>query len=561
MRASIVVGAVVAALASAATAGAATTTIQTRVTTSDGVSLHATLTGDAPLVARPVIVEFSPYGPGTGTTSDGSAYNYLLVQIRGTGDSDGEFDALGPRTQQDVVQTLQWACEQSWSDGKLALNGFSASAITVYNSLHLTLPCVRTAVLKSGTYSLYRDLLYPGGINNIIPGAGVLALIGGAALAQGPARLQRNPLTGFDTTVGLIDAGLSDLGHPRLDSFWQQRQYQGDVNSFPVLMVDSFFDVESPGAFEAFRALSGVGDHLLVVAGHDGFPTGTDGGVAVIKDWFDHYVLGTDNGVDKQPRVQMLLSDGSREGYMAGDFVRYNAADWPVPGTRWTSLALSPAHSGTNSSLNNGSLVSRPPSTSTAQSYLAIPSLPTITDLPNAAFFGPDGLNQAAKLLPLLTETNLAEPLGLTYTTAPLTSNLVSAGPAALDVNLSSTAPSTELWALISDVWPNGTSHPVASGRLNTAFPAIDGADSLTDQQGDVVGPYGDFSTSSPARPGTVRPYQLAFWPIGNEFKQGDRIRLVIIGASAASLPSLPALDSVHLGGPDPSRLLLPVLP
>src|SRR5438552_2067662 len=122
-----------ASLACAALAGAtspsahaATVTQNTRVTMSDGVSLQATLTGAGPLSRRPVIVEFSPYGPGSGTTYDGTAYNYLLVQIRGTGDSDGQFDALGDRTQADVVESLRWACQQSWSNGSLGLNGFSA---------------------------------------------------------------------------------------------------------------------------------------------------------------------------------------------------------------------------------------------------------------------------------------------------------------------------------------------------------------------------------------------------------------------------------------------------
>src|ERR1051325_1847458 len=141
---------VLAALTLSPSARAAQATLNTRVTMSDGVSLQATITGEAPLEPRPVIVEFSPYGPGSGTTQDGSAYNYLLVQIRGTGESDGQFDALGDRTQHDVAETLQWACGQPWSDGRLGLNGFSASAITVYNSLHLSLPCVRTAVLRSG---------------------------------------------------------------------------------------------------------------------------------------------------------------------------------------------------------------------------------------------------------------------------------------------------------------------------------------------------------------------------------------------------------------------------
>ena len=135
------------------------------ITMSDGVQLQATLTGTAPLAPRPTIVEFSPYGRNSETFRPSRAYNALLVQIRGTGDSGGQFDALGPRTQEDVAEVLRWACNQPWSGGTLGLNGFSASAITIYNSLHLPLPCVKAAVLKSGTHELYRDLIYPGGVN------------------------------------------------------------------------------------------------------------------------------------------------------------------------------------------------------------------------------------------------------------------------------------------------------------------------------------------------------------------------------------------------------------
>jgi predicted acyl esterase len=294
---------------------------------------------------------------------------------------------------------------------------------------------------------------------------------------------------------------------------------------------------------------------------HHGQPAGTDGGVADIKAWFDHYLLGVDNGIDTQPAVQMLMSDGSRETYDAGQFVRYDASDWPVPGTTWRSLALSPVHSTDHYSINNGSLVDTMPATTTVQRYAAITSVPTQSDVPNAAFFGNAGLNALASLLPQLTQTNLGEPLGLSYTTEPLTQDVLSAGPAALDLRLASTSSQTNLWAVIADVWPDGTSHPVASARLNSRFPNIDAADSITDGSGQVVGPYGDFSAPTTTKFNTERTYQMAFWPIGNEFKAGDRIRLVIFGASPASLLSPPAVNTVRLGGPNGSRLLLPVLP
>jgi len=533
-----------------------------RVPMDDGVTLQATLSGEAPISPRPVIVEFSPYGPGSMTTADGPAYNYLLVQDRGTGDSNGQFDALGPRSQQDMVETLQWACHQPWSNGRLGLNGFSASAISIYNALHLKLPCVRTAVLRSGTFELYRDLLWPGGVSNAIPGLGVLGLIGAPAVQDGPNRLLRAPLSSFDTAIGLADAGLEGGAvHQTLDQWWQQRGFRGDVNHLPILMLDSFFDVESRGAFQAYQALRQDGAHLDVVGAHDGAPAGTDDGDGAMKAWFDRYLLGTDNGIERQPRVQMFLSDGSREGYLAGDFVRYNASDWPVPGTRWTSLWLSPVHSGSGDSINDGSLVGSKPGAATTQSYAAIPTMPSTSDQPNTAIVGPDGVNQAATTFPILTETTLSEPQALTYTTAPLARDMLSAGPAALDLSLSSTASETAIWAVIADVWPDGTSHPVATGRLLSAYPGVIRSKSLVDQQGDTVQPYGDFSQKSDASPGTSRAYQIEFWPIGNRFRKGHRIRLVVLGASGASMPSAPALNTIGLGGSSAARLLLPVLP
>src|SRR3954467_13469614 len=429
------------ALALAGVAHAAPVSQDIRFTASDGVSLATTVTGDTSLAARPTIVEFSPYGRGSQTIDPGPAFNMLLVQIRGTGDSDGSFDALGPRTQQDVAEVLRWACAQPWSAGTLGLNGFSASAITIYNSLHLPLPCVKAAVLKSGTFELYRDLLSPGGISNFAPGAGVLALIGAPALAQGGDRLRRAPASGVDTFQGLMNAGLSDLQHPTLDSWWQARGFRGDVNHLPILMIDGFFDVESRGAFQGYQALRGDGAHLVVVGTHDGAPAGTDAGVGEMGAWLDHYVRGVDNGVETHPRVQLWLSDGDREDDLAGRFVRYDGSDWPIPGTTWQSYALDAARSGTAHSINDGTLSPTPAAQSTTQSYPTVPSSPASTDPANTAIVGTSGPNAFFSAFPLTTETTLAEPQGLTYTTAPFASDVLSAGPADLDVRLSTTAP------------------------------------------------------------------------------------------------------------------------
>lgn len=546
---------------------AATTKTAVRIAAADGTSLAATLTSADATTPRPTVVEFTPYGEGGASFTVGEDYNYLSVQVRGTGDSDGSFDVLGPKSQQDVVTALQWACAQPWSNGDLALAGFSASAIIVFNSLHQQLPCVKAAVLRSGTFELYRDLLMPGGVPNSVPGLAVLAGIGGLALAQGPQRLARNPASAFDVITGLLTAGFdAGLLHPTLDSFWAERGFRGNVNHFPVLLIDGVFDVEPRGdyqAFQAFRA-AGIETQLLVVGGHDGAPRGTDNGVAQIGLWFDHYLRGVENGVEDQPAVQMLLANGDREDMLAGKFVRLDAADWPIPGTTWSSLALSKTKSGAAVSLNDGSLKLGPADAGSSQQlYPAITSLPTNTD-PNtiATIAGGDspGLNTLFNAIPLLSNMNLTNLTGLTYTTKPLKQPVTTVGPATLDVRLATLMPTSNVWAVISDVSPDGQSHPMAVGRLNTAFPDIVPGKSLY-SGGQLVQPYGDYATSKPGIPGVSRMYHVEFWPIGNRFEAGHRLQLSIVGQSALSLPSLPSLNSVSIGGTSGTRLMIPTIP
>ena len=139
---------------------------------------------------------------------------------------------------------------------------------------------------------------------------------------------------------------------------------------------------------------------------------------------------------------------------------------------------------------------------------------------------------------------------------------MLSAGPASLELRLSSTAPETGIWAVISDVSPDGTPHPVASGRLHTAYPGIDRRRSLKDPRtGDIVQPYGGYDRPDPAAIGQERLYRVEFWPIGNRFKAGHRIRLHIVGISGASQPDAPAVNTIRVGGPQGARLLFPVLP
>lgn len=540
---------------------------------SDAERLHVVLRGvpDAQneLCGRPLIVEFSPYGGASGVPDFGPAYNYAYVHARGTGSSTGVWSAVGPRDQQDVSEFLAWACTQPWSNGHIGLYGFSASAIAVYNSMHLPLACVDAAALMAGTNDLYRDLLYPGGMHNVAPAIVVGFGVGSPILASIPERLQdgQSPVVhlqdGLETGVGFFTELFPDvITHTTEDEYWLSRTQRPGPNNFPVLADTGFYDVESRGPFESYKMLRdlGVPVHLRVFGAHDGFPAGTPGPFPEYQRWFDRYLLGQDNGIDREPRVQLLIGHGSYEAQFAGAVTKLDTTDWPVPGTRWQALHLDSTRGGGAYSSNDGTLSVTAPVTQATQPYLAITSLGTATD-PNTTSTVTNGGSALFTAFPFLTyQLLLMEPLALTYTTPAFAQDVDVVGPASLNVFVATVLPEADLYAVVADVWPDGFAHPVGIGRLRTSYPNIVAERSVTDVNGEIVQPYADHSVKTPATPGQVREYHVEFWPIGNRFQAGHRLRLYLVGAPTYVLP-MPNLNLVSIGGDTPSRLLVPVLP
>ena len=540
-------------------------------TAGDGVPLHASLGWFGSLAPRPLIVEDSPYAPQVSTLDwSGPAYNYLELQWRGTGLSQGSLDSTGTRDQQDLSEFLEWACGQSWSAGSIGLYGFSASAIIVYNSMHLlsSLECVKTAVLMSGTVDLYRDLLYIGGVASPVVGSAVEGLILAPWFQNLGVRAQTEPGSVAGSVGGLATAPVDVAINQTEDAFWNERTFQGDPSHIPVLADDGFYDVEERGAFQGFSATAGYGSHLLVYGAHDGFPANVDPFSTFYAPWFNHYLLGDNNGIDSQPAVQALLSNGSREQFLLDQVTAVSGSAWPLAGTVWNDLYLSSVTNSSVASINDGTLDSTPDATTSQQSYPYVPSEATETDVHSVAAVAGDGLDQAATYFPQLTNMDLSGSTSLTYTTPPLQTAVDAVGPVGLDLYASSTAPFTDLVAVVADVWPDGTAYPVATGWLRTEYPNISPACSssdntncsLDDPVGDVIDPYTDFSSQNDALPGTMRQYHIEVLPIGNHFACGHRIRLYILGIPGDMQGAPPGVNTLSMGGLNLSRLVVPTV-
>jgi predicted acyl esterase len=550
--------AIAALAATASSASAAQTVEELSFEASDGVRLHATVSGEAPLQPRPLIVEYSPYGQGPGGPPVGPAFNYVQVHARGTGRSDGSWDIMGPREQLDIAESLRFFCDQPWSNGRIALYGFSASAIAAYNAMREhALPCVEVAGLMAGTSSIYRDLIFIGGMPNLAPATVVSTAIASAFLSNLPGRFGDGPQSVGEAPAGGLGGVMNALSaffqHDTEDDFWQKRIFpgpEGPPPDIPILAVTGFYDVESRGPFETFKAARSSGSHLLVIGAHDGEAGGSGGPFPQFERWFEHYLLGENNGIETDPRVQLYVGHGSHGALRGGAWTKVDASDWPVPGTAWRGLHFDATRSGSATSLNDGSLALERPANAVTQSGPTVPSNTFETDPYTTA------------TVTSVQRSNLTEATSLTYTTPPLSQPVMAVGPAALKLRLASTSPETDIVAVLSDVAPNGDSNPVAAGRLRSTFTEIDRSRSVTDpSSGEIVQPYNDLSEKRDVPPGSARTYHVELWPIGNRFEQGHRIRLTLAGTPASFTPSVPALNSIVVGGPEGATLQMPTLP
>ncbi|MEA2178826.1 MAG: uncharacterized protein QOG77_2123, partial [Solirubrobacteraceae bacterium] len=118
-------------LAMAAPARADVTMPDVTIPASDGVNL----VGDVILPKDgkgryPAVIDMEPYGRSGSTAYVDHGYARINTDVRGSGKSGGALCLLCLREQKDVYDVVEWAARQPWSNGHVALYGYSYSAIT-----------------------------------------------------------------------------------------------------------------------------------------------------------------------------------------------------------------------------------------------------------------------------------------------------------------------------------------------------------------------------------------------------------------------------------------------
>jgi putative CocE/NonD family hydrolase len=584
MAAVLAAGALVVPALSTAPVGAAEPTVTTTstsgyLTMSDGVRLRYTVvrpTGDATL---PTLFEYSGYDPGSKPdpiyidqyVTHGGHYNYIGVNLRGTGCSEGTFDFFQPQEAKDGKAVIDWIAQQPWSDGKVGMIGKSYPGITQLFVAEQQ-PAALKAIAPGHFYSnVYRDVARPGGIQNY----------GFAALWSFVAQ----PSYEFQDAPQQVAAGETDCGngatapfrsapnnpmvqlqeHPFDDALTRERSVEPNLDKLRVPMLatlswqdeqldsrgtDLLAQIDDLNAVRRGRGEAETPWWMTVSNGDHGMMrTATE--YADLHLFYDHFLRGLDNGWDQRPRVNVWWDATTAN----------RAPTWTTGLDHWSERERTAAGLLSPLGLNlhaDGSL-SRAPAAADepSEQYAYTPGVGS-QGIGNPAYGGVAGP-------PNTYLWDQAPPAGtaLHWTTAPLANDLTLLGSASLDLWLSSTAPDTDLQVTLTEVRPDGQEMYLQKGWLKVSQRKLDPARST------ALRPYQTHTQVDQQllTPGTPVQTRVEVFPFGAVLHKGSRLRAWV--EAPTEVPELwafadfpgNAVNTVLHDAAHPSQLVLPVVP
>jgi uncharacterized protein len=535
-----------------------------RVKMRDGVELSADIYRPEAEGRFPVILNRTPYTK-TGSVKTARffverGYVFVAMDVRGRGDSDGEFIPYR-NDGQDGYDAVEWCAAQPWSTAKVGTIGGSYNGRIQWLTAVLQPPHLTTMiamVTPSDTFVEWPTGTHlPMDISWYHFTAG--HVLQNMEAVDWPKIHKHLPLYTMDEAVGRPSRyWKDDLDHPQLDAYWEAIRYQNkfDRVKVPVLHISGWYDDEQIGTPLNFigmttkgpegvrkkqKMLMGPWPHAInstsKLADVDFGPSGTIDLNGYFQRWFECWLKDKDTGILSEPPVRI---------FVMGENAWTDENEWPIGRTRWTKYYI---HSlgRANSLFGDGTLTMTLPAAEPADSYTSDPEhpVPFITE-PSFAQIG-----SAEDYRPVERRDDV-----LVYTSEPLAGDLTVCGPIKVELYASSTAKDTDFMGMLIDVWPEGYAQRLIDGMVRARY--RDGMDK-----------------ASLIEPGKVYAYTLDLWNTCQTFKKGHRIRLQIASSAfpkydrnaqtgdnlAKATELQKAEQRIYHDKNHPSRILLPVVP
>lgn len=505
-----------------------------------------------------------------------AGYTLVQVDLRGTGTSGGAWQVFGDREKQDIAEVIDWITRQPWSDGNVGTMGISFTAITALEATDRRPPGLKAVFAYEGSADIFNDIAGSGGavgVGFLVPwliGVNALKmipdvtsiLVGKFDAAQQLQWLKdriANPLTLVDMVVNgytaltpdQLTANTRQLVDP--NSYFR-RGLKTDVSRIqvPTFMVGAWFDIFGSTPTDTFNSIPlstdqkklimGDGYHVgsgVAGFGHPGMPPRLD---VLQRAWFDHWLRGIDNGIEKYSPLVVKQQGGNWT----------DAPEFPRTEATYRRMYLDDIPSGTANSKYDGGLSAVARQGDPRDLWVA-PGLLSLC--------GRDVARISAGITSIIeacgNDSRVWENDGLSFTSNPVAVATTVSGPINAHLNVVHDATDGYWVATVNDVAPDGSSREISTGQLVSSMRQIDEANSKTSANGDYTAPsyYLDLDRRERTEPGVPVTLDIALTPIEAVLQPGHRLRIDVY---ASNFPKgLPPLIFLADSGLKPQRLRL----
>jgi len=522
----------------------------------------------------PVLVMRTPYGMARRKFARFVKAGYIVVCQDGRGryTSEGTWESFlrfQTHDAEDGYDTVEWAAKLPGSNGKVGTFGASYNAFLQWRLAPLRPP----SLVSMAAFSIparYTDLEGPGAIRpgrrlrwwmftmtpDIRRRAGRTASEEYQRFADPKAKRWLSflpwlelPREVFEHETEAVhywmnnphldpwklDEGCREISVPNFDIVGWHDHCNGDMLLYRTMVAEGKTETARKGSRIMIGPWSHSGRGRRKYGDIDFGPEAAVDTVALEIRWFDYWLKGKANGVDKDPPVKI---------FVMGENKWRDEPRWPLRRTKERVLFLT-SGGRANTPAGDGKLVEHSPRTPGSDRYVYDPEDPV------PSLHGDASFTRAADQRQLAHRRDI-----LVYQTDPVAERIEVTGHPVVELYAASSAPDTDWIVRLIDVAPDGLARDVSMGLVRARY--REGLDK-----------------PSLIEPGKVVKYTIRMDATSNAFLPGHRIRLDVTSSdfpnydrnhnTAADQNADPVLktaqQTIYHGGEHATRIILPWVP
>lgn len=468
----------------------------------------------------PAIVVRTPYGKSgqsryeTAVYFANHGYAVINMDVRGRGDSDGEF---APYRNEgiDGYDSIEWVANQPWCDGQVATYGGSylgqiqwLTALQQPKALKAMVPMVT----PSDPF-----VEWPTGLPTPFHLCWLYMTRGRVMQEVNQIDWEKVywhlPYDEMDLQTGWYSKDWrEEIEHQQMDDYWAPLAYQKRFAEIdvPVLHISGWYDDEQVGTPLNYRGMVEAGkenQHLLMgpwphsinqstkIGDIDFGPESLIDLNGYVKSFLDHYLKGEENQFSKKDPVDI---------FVMGDNEWRQEKSWPLQDTAWTPFYF---HSDgrANSRFGDGALNEKLPAKNEPEDhyqYDPANPVPFITEMVSSQIGGPDDYAAIERRDDVLV-----------YTSGEFDEDVEVTGPVKAELYVSTDCLDTDFMVKLLDVHPNGYVQRLTDGMVRGRF-------------------RNGMEKQELMEPGKIYKLEVDCWNTSHVFKKGHQIRIEVTSSA-----------------------------